>query len=120
MQEHQVVLSGDNTIEITLYAEDSPEKAARLVAQLLSLVEEHANQTFGVVVNLSAASHSAEPATLKAYKPAIEHPRIRKIAFVGAIDETQKIFVDFAIKFAQKDSVTFFETVTEAKAWLAI
>ncbi|MFA5954247.1 MAG: hypothetical protein WC817_01780 [Patescibacteria group bacterium] len=118
MQEHQVTLESGNLIRVVLYAEDSPEKAERLVSRVLGIFVEHPDETFKVIVNLERASQSAEPATLKAYKPALEHPQVRKIAFVGVIDEVQKVFADFAVRFAKKDTVQFFNTLPEASAWL--
>jgi|GEM_PF-1478684 len=118
MQEHRIILEEGNVISIALYAEDDPEKASRLVSQVFDIINKHPDEAFKAVVDLSHGSESAEPATLKIYKSAIEHPQIIKIAFVGVINEVQKVFADFAVQFSQKNTVQFFDNVSEAKNWL--
>lgn len=118
MPAHTVSIEPGNELHVCIYAEDDVNKATALTATILELLAQHHSEQFSALVDLSHASNSADAATLKAYAPAITHPQITKVAIFGFINETQKVFVEFAVRFAKNSNVEFFDSEAAAKTWL--
>ncbi|MFA7286288.1 MAG: hypothetical protein WC052_01315 [Patescibacteria group bacterium] len=118
MPAHTLAIEPNNQLRVTVYAEDDAAKAETLTGVVLKTFSDHPGEQFSALVDLSSASNSADPATLKAYVPALEHPQLTKVAFFGFLNETQRVFVEFAVRFAKSSKVGFFDSEQEAVNWL--
>ncbi len=96
------------------------ERAQLAVDEVYHILDEHPEETFKVLVDMSTMGESKIPTKAhKVYLSALKRSQIKKVAVVGDFKKQLKVLA-FLMPFivGEGKKITWFPNVAEAKLWL--